>query len=132
MTKLTLSMIVKNEAKYLEDCLLSVKDVVDEMEFISSKLNVIKSGICVGQLTHKDLIPDHELAMSNLLSDAIQKVELNFEQAIQYLKKEEIKNFESTFVGWTMMQYQHQNLGWAKVLPNRINNYYPMNGRILK
>ncbi|MFM2224902.1 MAG: hypothetical protein RJA07_1104 [Bacteroidota bacterium] len=113
------------------------KSLIDEMEFISSQLNVIKSGICVGQLTHKDLIPDHELAMSNLLSDAIQKVELNFEQAIQYLKKENLilnpspteKDFKT---GWTMMQYQHQNLGWAKVLPNRINNYYPMNGRILK
>ncbi len=108
------------------------KSLIGEMEFISGKLNVIKSGINIGQLTHKDLIPDHELAMSNLLSDKIQKVELNFEQAIQYLKKEEIKNFESNFVGWTLMQYQHQNLGWAKVLSNRINNYYPMNGRILK
>ncbi|MEY4876827.1 MAG: hypothetical protein RL708_1976, partial [Bacteroidota bacterium] len=44
------------------------KSLIDEMEFISGKLNVIKSGICIGQLTHKDLIPDHELAMSNLLS----------------------------------------------------------------
>jgi NOL1/NOP2/fmu family ribosome biogenesis protein len=110
------------------------------MEFISSKLNVIKSGICIGQLTHKDLIPDHELAMSNLLSDSIQKVELNFEQAIQYLKRENLTNLilnpsptEKDFkTGWTMMQYQHQNLGWAKVLPNRMNNYYPMNARILK
>ena len=108
------------------------KSLIDEMEFISSQLNVIKSGICVGQLTHKDLIPDHELALSTMLSDSIQKAELSYEQAIQYLKKEDIKDFSFDKTGWTLMQYQNQNLGWAKVLPNRLNNYYPMNGRILK
>jgi NOL1/NOP2/fmu family ribosome biogenesis protein len=86
----------------------------------------------VGQLTHKDLIPDHELALSSMLSNSVKKIELNYEQAIQYLKKEELKDFAFDNIGWTMMQYQHQNLGWAKVLPNRMNNYYPMNARILK
>jgi NOL1/NOP2/sun family putative RNA methylase len=122
-----------------------------DFEFIASQLNVIKSGVNIGQLTHKDLIPEHELALSFLLNDDIQKVELSYEQAIQYLKKDNMdltpilfkregeslilnpspseKDFKS---GWTLMQYQQQNLGWAKILPNRINNYYPMNGRILK
>jgi NOL1/NOP2/fmu family ribosome biogenesis protein len=66
------------------------------------------------------------------ISDSIQKAELSYEQAIQYLKKEDIKDLIFDKTGWTLMQYQNQNLGWAKVLPNRINNYYPMNGRILK
>ncbi len=34
--KLTLSMIVKNEEKYLEDCLASVKDVVDEIVIVDT------------------------------------------------------------------------------------------------
>jgi NOL1/NOP2/fmu family ribosome biogenesis protein len=106
------------------------KNLADDFEWIAANLNVIKSGINLGQLTHKDLIPDHELAMSNLLSEKIKTVELSHEQAIQYLKKEEIKDFETGSIGWVMMQHQHQNLGWAKVLPNRINNYYPMNARI--
>ncbi|MEN9522880.1 MAG: hypothetical protein RL065_1257, partial [Bacteroidota bacterium] len=125
------------------------KILADDFEFIASQLHVIKSGVNIGQLTPKDLIPDHELALSFLLNDEIQIVELTYEQAIQYLKKDNLtpalskgegdslilnpspseKDFKS---GWTLMQYQQQNLGWAKVLPNRINNYYPMNARILK
>lgn len=44
MPKLTLSMIVKNEEKYLRECLLSIKDVVDEIVLIDtgSSDNTIK------------------------------------------------------------------------------------------
>jgi len=113
------------------------KILADDFEFVSSQLNVIKSGVNIGQITAKDLIPEHELALSFLLNDEISKVELTNEQAIQYLKKENLilnpSPTEKDFMpGWTLMQYQNQNLGWAKVLPNRLNNYYPMNGRILK
>ncbi|MBA4407424.1 hypothetical protein C0389_09125 [bacterium] len=36
MSKLTLSMIVKNEEKHLRDCLISVKDVVDEIVLVDT------------------------------------------------------------------------------------------------
>jgi NOL1/NOP2/fmu family ribosome biogenesis protein len=114
------------------------KILADDFECVASQLNVIKSGINIGQITVKDLIPEHELAMSFLLNDEIQKIELTYEQAIQYLKKESLdltpslSKREGVIHGWTLMQYQQKNLGWAKFLPHRINNYYPMNGRILK
>lgn len=39
MSKLTLSMIVKNEERYLRDCLESVKDVVDEIVIVDTGSN---------------------------------------------------------------------------------------------
>jgi NOL1/NOP2/fmu family ribosome biogenesis protein len=34
--------------------------------------------------------------------------------------------------GWNLIRHCGLNLGWAKVLPNRLNNYYPGEWRILK
>jgi len=52
------------------------------------------------------------------------------ETALQYLRKQEI-NIEVAKKGWTLLSYKQQPLGWIKVLPNRINNYYPKEWRIL-
>jgi NOL1/NOP2/fmu family ribosome biogenesis protein len=34
--------------------------------------------------------------------------------------------------GWGLVSYKNFSLGWINVLPNRINNYYPKELRILK
>jgi NOL1/NOP2/fmu family ribosome biogenesis protein len=34
--------------------------------------------------------------------------------------------------GWVIAHYKGFNLGWIKVLDNRVNNYYPKEWRILK
>ncbi len=84
-----------------------------------------------GKPTAKDLIPEHELALSKLLATGIPALSLSKEQAIQYLRKEEIVA-DAGQMGWTLLQYEGQNLGWAKILANRVNNYYPAAWRILK
>ncbi|MEY2917123.1 MAG: hypothetical protein RIS73_837, partial [Bacteroidota bacterium] len=57
-------------------------------------------------------------------------VEVDFETALQYLRKQEIK-IDCKNKGWTVVKYQQLSLGWVKILPNRINNYYPKEWRIL-
>ena len=34
--------------------------------------------------------------------------------------------------GWQLVTYVNRPLGWINVLPNRVNNYYPKEMRILK
>ena len=78
-----------------------------------------------------DLIPDHELAMSIYLNeDMVFQTELDYQQAIAYLRRE---NFDLSIIekGWSLMTFEQQPLGWAKLLPNRYNNYYPKELRIL-
>ena len=90
-----------------------------------------KAGVVMGEIKGKDMVPNHELALSNALSKDITKLDLSLEQAIKYLRKE---NFipESSLTGLVLVTYKNKGLGWAKILPNRINNYFPNELRILK
>jgi NOL1/NOP2/fmu family ribosome biogenesis protein len=80
----------------------------------------------------KDLIPDHELALSLIVNkNQFLQSELTKEQAIQYLRRDNITDLDVQDKGWSLMNYEGRALGWAKLLPNRINNYYPKEIRIL-
>jgi len=102
-----------------------------DISFLSSRLSVMNYGTKVGEIIKDKLIPDHALALSNIISDKIQKVEFDHEQAIQYLKKKEL-SLQTDKKGWSLVTYQGHSLGWVNILPNRINNYYPKELRILK
>jgi len=102
-----------------------------DVNFVSSKLRVVNSGARIGEIIKDKLIPDHALALSNIISDKTSRFELDHEQAIQYLKKKELR-LQTDKKGWTLVTYQGHQLGWINILPNRINNYYPKELRILK
>ncbi len=104
----------------------------ESLAILQRYLYIKKSGTRIGKLMGKDLIPDHELALS-LMVNKVQflQTELNKEQAIQYLKRENISDLHIADKGWSLMTFEGQALGWAKLLPNRINNYYPKEIRIL-
>lgn len=103
----------------------------NDFSFLLNQLRVLYSGTIIGELMREKLVPDHALAMSNLLRDTIERTALDYENAIQYLRRKDIK-IETTTKGWQGVTYEGQLLGWINVLPNRINNYYPKELRILK
>lgn len=114
-----------------EIVIASLEKWQEEIVTILKLLNVRKSGVALGTVKGKDFIPHHELALSHLLSPSIPSVKLDKDDALLYLKKQDIKlDFDKK--GWAICQYEDINLGWIKVLPNRVNNYYPTNWRILK
>ena len=103
----------------------------NEIALLQKFLYLRKAGINIGTLKGKDLVPHHELAMSLMMPEDIPKVNVDKKQAIQYLQKKEL-HFDEIKKGWALICYEGINLGWIKALPNRINNYYPMDWRILK
>jgi 16S rRNA C967 or C1407 C5-methylase (RsmB/RsmF family)/NOL1/NOP2/fmu family ribosome biogenesis protein len=105
--------------------------LLDDINVLSDNLHFLYFGTEVGQLVRDKLIPGHALAMSPLIADGVEKEELSYEQAIDYLKKKELKNI-SAGKGWRLVCYKNYPLGWINVLANRINNYYPKELRILK
>ena len=118
------------------NCFLKEKEVFvlerkNELEHAIFKqfLHLRKSGLRIGTLMRDELIPDHELSMSTLYSKDLVQVEVTYEQAIRYLRKEDML-LEIQEKGWAMITYRSVPLGWIKSLPGRINNYYPMNWRI--
>ncbi len=102
-----------------------------DFSFLLEQLRVIYSGILAGELMRDKLVPDHALAMSNLVIDTINRTELNYYHSIQYLQRKDLK-IEVKNKGWQLITYQQHPLGWINALPNRINNYYPKELRILK
>ena len=99
------------------------------MNQYAANLYFKKTGTTIGELKHKDFLPHHELAQSIYLNSSFKKVELSKEQAIAFLRKENL--IVKAEKGICLMTYKNQGLGWAKVLDNRINNYLPKEFRIL-
>ena len=104
---------------------------VNDFGFLLKQLHVVYSGTLVGELMRDKLVPDHALAMSTWVDDSISRTELDDKQSIQYLQRKDI-NIAPGNKGWQLVTYQEHPLGWINVLPNRINNYYPKELRILK
>jgi NOL1/NOP2/sun family putative RNA methylase len=105
------------------------KNRIDELNFLSDKLNIVYAGVETGKIAGKDFIPAHALALSTIVSNDVPTLELNDDVALQYLRKSEVK-IDTSEKGWMLVKYQNLNLGWIKILKNRINNYYPREYRI--
>lgn len=103
----------------------------ESLNLLQHHLYIKKSGVRIGKVAGRDLIPDHELALSVIVNkEAFEQTELNYDQAILYLRRDNL-NLNETKKGWSLMNFEGQPLGWAKLLPNRVNNYYPKELRIL-
>lgn len=116
----------------VNDDWLAINNVHKEsMNLLAHRLYIKKSGVRIGKVAGRDLIPDHELALSVIVNkDAVLQTPLDSDQAIQYLRRDNLA-VNTTNKGWSLMTFEGQPLGWAKLLPNRINNYYPKELRII-
>ena len=117
--------------KVNDDWLAISREHKESLDTLQRHLYIKKSGVRIGKLMGNDLVPDHELALSIYINkDNVLQTALNLEQAIQYLRRENI-DINITDKGWSLMTFKGQALGWAKLLPNRINNYFPKELRVL-
>ena len=107
------------------------ESLLAEISFLSTKFRVVNCGIEIGEIIKDKLVPEHALAVSNILSDDVERTELNYEQSIRYLKKKEFE-LPAGGIGWSVVTFEGHPLGWINNLSNRINNYYPKELRILK
>ncbi len=87
-------------------------------------------GTSIGEFKGKDFIPSHALALSELVAPTLPAIECTRDQALLFLKKETFTLPPDIPLGWTLARFSGMNLGWMKVLPNRMNNYLPPERRI--
>jgi NOL1/NOP2/fmu family ribosome biogenesis protein len=107
------------------------KEYQKDLQVIASYLYIKKAGVELGVVKGKDMIPSHELAMSSIDISHLPYFDLNKEQSLQYLGKKEV-NIDINSKGWALVKFEGVILGRIKALQNRINNYYPIEWRILK
>ena len=105
---------------------------INELTTMKQSLKIVSAGIEIGEVKGKDLIPDHALAMctSLLCREAFATEEINYEQAITYLRKGAIALPATAPRGYFLLTYRHIPLGFVKNIGNRANNLYPQEWRI--
>lgn len=122
--------------KQNEETIAVPKHFEEDLEKIKAALYIKKAGVTLGTLIRQELIPAHDLAISNIINHALPKLEVDKETALQYLRKEEVI-IDTAIKGWVLLTYGQSAgcyalpIGWVKVMANRINNYYPKEWRIL-
>ncbi len=98
-------------------------------DLIGSPLD-LQSGLIVGKMkTPTVFIPDHALALSEACQPDVAQLELKIEDALRFLKKETIPSSDAP-KGIYQVTHQGRGLGWAKVIPGRVNNLIPHHWRI--
>ena len=100
-----------------------------ELRALLKNLYVKKMGLSLGEIKGKDFIPSHALAMSNWESVPFGIIDVEEETALQYLRRADLNLPGGK--GWQAIVFKNIRLGWVKLLPNRLNNYYPNEWRIL-
>jgi 16S rRNA C967 or C1407 C5-methylase (RsmB/RsmF family)/NOL1/NOP2/fmu family ribosome biogenesis protein len=106
------------------------KHIAAPLQALLDNLYVKKMGLTLGEIKGKDFVPSHALAMSNWAHLPYHRFEVDQATALQYLRRADLVLPGEK--GWNVITYQNIRLGWAKLLPNRTNNYYPNEWRILK
>jgi len=113
-----------------QDQLLALpKLFTEDFNALIHHLYIKKMGMTVGEIKGADLIPSHALAMSTWSNLPYQSLEIDEATALQYLRRADLNLPNGQ--GWHALTYKKIRLGWAKLLPNRSNNYYPNEWRIL-
>ena len=103
---------------------------ISEFGYLASNLRIVMPGTNIFSVRNKDYLPLHELALSDgLKKEAFPVIELDYENAIAYLRRENITP-QDVPAGWFITAYSGIPLGFAKNIGSRMNNYYPVNRRI--
>ena len=101
-----------------------------EIPVLQTALYLRKAGIHLGELVRQELIPAHELSMSHVFNKTLNFIDVDIETALNYLRRQDI-TLPASKAGWALIKFKGLALGWVKILPNRVNNYYPKDWRIL-
>ena len=95
------------------------------------KLYMLHAGIELGIQKGKDIVPAHALALCTALADGtFAEAELSLDDALNYLRRENIVLSPDTPRGFVLLTYQHLPLGFVKNIGNRCNSLYPTEWRI--
>lgn len=98
---------------------------------VKNRIPLLMTGIPLGEVKGRDLIPSTDLALSVALDRSqLPCHELDREQALRYLRREALVLPASAPKGLTVVTYRDLPLGFVRQVGNRANNLYPAQWRI--
>lgn len=95
---------------------------------LKGTVNVVKKGTYVGEYKGNDFIPSHDPSALCSTSSFPRKIDLNLDQAIEYLKGNALKIQSEK--GVVLLKYKGLGIGFGKSNGDRINNLIPKHLRI--
>lgn len=102
-----------------------------QLKAIGEAANIVRKGLPLGVMKGKDFIPSHNLALSTILrKGAYPEVELDKDQALDYLRGNAPRLPEDTPRGIVLLTHSGFPLGFAKNIGNRANSLLPSAHRI--
>ncbi|MCS7073990.1 MAG: hypothetical protein NZ108_05950 [Bacteroidia bacterium] len=102
----------------------------ERLSLVEQSIRVIRSGTAVFTQKGKELVPNPEFAFASWKQIEIPKLELTLDQVLQFIRRKPFSLAEYPESGWYLVHYQGYDLGWVKVISNRINNYFPVEFRV--
>jgi len=100
-------------------------------DIAANRLHVLHAGVPLGIAKGHDIQPSPALALSTALKpDAFPRVELDYQEALSYLRREAVRLPDTAPKGYVVVCYQGHPLGMEKNMGNRANNIHPMEWRI--
>ena len=107
------------------------KDNFPLLSVLRSSLHIMQAGVEVAEQKGRDWLPTHALALSTALSpDAFTRCDVDYPQAIAYLRRESLTLPATVPLGTALLTYRGIPLGFVKHIGSRANNLYPQEWRI--
>lgn len=105
----------------------------DDQRTVCEQMSVLRSGICVGEMFKDKLRPDHSLALAaDLVRERFSCAEIGADDAIRYLRREEIGNIGALDEGINLLLTEGSAIGFTKRVGGRTNSLLPKELRILQ
>lgn len=104
--------------------------LLNEFLVLDKALKIKWFGTAIGEFKGKDFVPAHALALGQIAAADLPALDLDRETALRFLRKETFEPPAVRRVAGPWSIFEGLNLGWVKILPNRLNNYLPAERRI--
>ncbi len=119
-------------AKAGDNCYAFYRAQYPAVAALAEGLNIIYSGVCMGQLFNAKLRPDHALALfHDLNKDNTTCTELPLNAALDYLRKQEFRDVSALAEGLNLLTFAGLPIGWTKRIGHRTNTMLPNSFRIV-
>ena len=106
------------------------ENIASDVVTLEQSLHVIAAGCALGTVKGKNFIPDADLALSIVLApDAYPSVDVDKDTALAFLHRDNV-SFKDAPLGYLLVRYMGQPLGFVKNLGNRCNSLHPQSRRI--
>ncbi len=116
-----------------DNCYAFYRPVWRDIAALAGGLNIIYSGVCMGQIFGGKLRPDHALSLFHDLAknDKAAVTPLSTDEALDYLRKREFTDVSRLAEGLNLLTHGGLPVGWTKRIGHRTNTMLPNSFRIV-